>query len=1074
MNEFVIKNGLIVNSGNSQLTGSLIVTNGITGSVTGSFAGDGSGLTGIIASAAPGGPTSSIQFNNSGSTSGSGQFTFDKFTNKVILTGSMEVSGSVSGSFSGSFSGDGSGLTGIGGGSSKWTGSTDISRLGNVSVTGSLGVTGSLIVSGALTGSIISASQVTGSLFGTSSWAVSASWAPGVGTTTGSYTGSFDGSHSGSFTGSFTGSLLGTSSYANNTDLFDGLNSTVFATTGSNVFVGTETITGSVNISGSTNITQVTGSFTGSLVGRSTGSFSGSFSGSYSGDGSPLTGVWKTTGTTAVSAPIIDLSNTNIQFLGDNNSNHSIIFDDGAGLIVQQTVSTSTISDEWEDGAGNFGSISNNIGTGIVLSSQATADPSPSTFNVGAGNTVYTDGKTVKTGIIYNASGYETTDLTLISRGYANSNYALISQSNSFRALQQISASFIVSGGFSNFINSSITGSIISASRITGSLFGTASYADNANLLDGLNSTVFATTGSNIFIGTQTITGSVNISGSTNITQVTGSFTGSFIGSLTGTSSWATNTSQSISSSVAISSSYANISANSILFNSLASSIFATTGSNIFIGTETITGSVNISGSTNITQITGSFTGSFRGPLTGSFSGSTQNTSHSGSFTGSSFVGNGANLSGSISGSLVGVLTGSFSGSGNGPFTGSFSGALAGTASYANNADLLDGLNSTVFATTGSNIFIGTQTITGSVNISGSTNITQATGSFTGSFTGPLTGTASWASNVISASYATTASYALNAGGTTTGSYTGSFAGSHSGSFTGSFIGDLTGTSSWAVSASWAPGGVGSTTGSYTGSFKGDHTGSFTGSSFIGNGANLTGSFTGSFLGDGTGLTGVIASAAPGGPTSSIQFNNSGSTSGSAAFLFDKFTNSVVIGTGSFHSTAQELLRLNQPTGSSFNLITAYSNTNNYSQVNIQNLNAGTSASSDFVATKNDGTETSGFINMGINGSTFSNGNVGTASDAYLYSTSERLLIGNAATGSNANIYLFAGGYPGSGSIPNNVAIFVSSSDQVGINTVTISPNVKLEVSGNVNINGRLSGPPIGQIIVMARVYNRY
>ena len=40
------------------------------------------------------------------------------------------------------------------------------------------------------------------------------------------------------------------------------------------------------------------------------------------------------------------------------------------------------------------------------------------------------------------------------------------------------------------------------------------------------------------------------------------------------------------------------------------------------------------------------------------------------------------------------------------------------TASYANNSDLLDGLNSTVFATTGSNTFIGNQSITGQITAS--------------------------------------------------------------------------------------------------------------------------------------------------------------------------------------------------------------------------------------------------------------------------------------------------------------------------------------------------------------------
>jgi hypothetical protein len=52
------------------------------------------------------------------------------------------------------------------------------------------------------------------------------------------------------------------------------------------------------------------------------------------------------------------------------------------------------------------------------------------------------------------------------------------------------------------------------------------------------------------------------------------------------------------------------------------------------------------------------------------------------------------------------------------PFTGSFSGSLLGTASYATNSDLLDGLDSSVFATTGSNIFLGDQVVTGVVETS--------------------------------------------------------------------------------------------------------------------------------------------------------------------------------------------------------------------------------------------------------------------------------------------------------------------------------------------------------------------
>jgi hypothetical protein len=106
--------------------------------------------------------------------------------------------------------------------------------------------------------------------------------------------------------------------------------------------------------------------------------------------------------------------------------------------------------------------------------------------------------------------------------------------------------------------------------------------------------------------------------------------------------------------------------------------------------------------------------------------------------------------SGTVSSSAQ-INTGSFSGSFVGTFngTGSWS-SNSVSASYARNADLLDGLNSTVFATTGSNTFVGTQTISGSILVSGSISV------ISGTVTASLNGTASFATT---SSYAITASY---------------------------------------------------------------------------------------------------------------------------------------------------------------------------------------------------------------------------------------------------------------------------------------------------------------------------
>ena len=78
----------------------------------------------------------------------------------------------------------------------------------------------------------------------------------------------------------------------------------------------------------------------------------------------------------------------------------------------------------------------------------------------------------------------------------------------------------IVSGSDARLSSLNVT------SGVTGSLLGSASYALNADLLDGKDSTVFATTGSNTFVGNQIVTGSLFTSGSNTLigsTTLTGS-----------------------------------------------------------------------------------------------------------------------------------------------------------------------------------------------------------------------------------------------------------------------------------------------------------------------------------------------------------------------------------------------------------------------------------------------------------------------------------------------------------------------------------------------------------------------
>jgi hypothetical protein len=87
---------------------------------------------------------------------------------------------------------------------------------------------------------------------------------------------------------SVTASLFGTASYASDSNLFDGRDSTTFAGTGSNTFNGNQTITGTLNVSSTVSgtiaqFTQITASFSGngsnltqitsSAINDTTGSF---------------------------------------------------------------------------------------------------------------------------------------------------------------------------------------------------------------------------------------------------------------------------------------------------------------------------------------------------------------------------------------------------------------------------------------------------------------------------------------------------------------------------------------------------------------------------------------------------------------------------------------------------------------------------------------------------------------------------------------------------------------------------------------------------------------------------------
>jgi hypothetical protein len=154
-------------------------------------------------------------------------------------------------------------------------------------------------------------------------------------------------------------------------------------------------------------------------------------------------------------------------------------------------------------------------------------------------------------------------------------------------------------------------------------------------------------------------------------------------------------------------------------------------------------------------------------------------------------------------------------------------------------------------------------------------------------------------------------------------------------------------------------------------------------------------------------------------------------------------TPNVGVGVNTFSANPEALL-VYQNSSTSFNVIGGKGNLNNYLQLNIQNQNSGSGASSDLVATADNGNETTNYVDLGMNSSTYSAGAItGGADNAYLYSSANDFIIGNSIAGKN--LIFFTGG-----TATTNEAMRINPTGSVGI--ANTNPQAALDVNGTVKI----------------------
>jgi hypothetical protein len=179
---------------------------------------------------------------------------------------------------------------------------------------------------------------------------------------------------------------------------------------------------------------------------------------------------------------------------------------------------------------------------------------------------------------------------------------------------------------------------------------------------------------------------------------------------------------------------------------------------------------------------------------------------------------------------------------------------------------------------------------------------------------------------------------------------------------------------------------------------------------------------------------------------------------GSSTFLGTQIIkDAVIIGpSGSRHTNNPEMLHV-QNSGS-FNIAHLQGNIDSYLQINVKNESSAAGASSDFVATADNGTEDLHYVNMGINSSGFLTPfSVGYQNDAYLINRGRDLYIGSldGPDYDHTHVHLF------SSNSWQNPQISIISEGKIGFNTGSVTTGYTYEFSGSAKFVNNIQATTI-------------